>query len=88
MMNFKKIILPILVASLAFDAASQVVTEKGIGSIELDKTTCRENRPTDKKSILLQLIKQKNLLGINILQPYQLIEVMHIMHLNKIFLQN
>lgn len=59
MMNFNKIILPILVASLAFDAASQVVTEKGIGSIELDKTTCRENRPTDKNKLFAAINKAK-----------------------------
>ena len=59
MMNFNKIILPILVTSLAFDAASQVVTEKGIGSIELDKTTCRENKPTDKNKHFAAINKAK-----------------------------
>ena len=43
-----KLFLISLIFLTATNVSSQTVSEKGIASIELDRTTCREGRPTDR----------------------------------------
>ena len=32
----------------SFNLLSQTVTEKGIGTVELDRSTCRDGKPADR----------------------------------------
>jgi|TARA_B100001093_G_scaffold186020_1_gene178754 hypothetical protein len=48
MKNLKLLIIPFFIIFISSELEAQNITEKGIASVELDKSTCRNGRPTDK----------------------------------------
>ena len=83
-----KLFLTSLIFLTTTSVSSQTVSEKGIASIELDRTTCREGRPTDRNKHFEAIDKAKNLLGKNMFLLCQVTGAMLIMHLNKHFYQS
>ena len=61
MINLNKFLKLLMVAILVvpFSPEAQVVSEKGIGSMELERLTCRKNRPSDQKVHLAAIEKAK-----------------------------
>tara|TARA_B110000014_G_C20124848_1_gene598307 strand:- start:2473 stop:3612 length:1140 start_codon:yes stop_codon:yes gene_type:complete len=61
MINFNKFTRILLIALLLLPLApeAQVLSEKGIGSMELQRLTCRNNRPSDQKVHLAAIEKAK-----------------------------
>ena len=54
-----KLFLTSLIFLTTTSVSSQTVSEKGIASIELDRTTCREGRPTDRNKHFEAIDKAK-----------------------------
>ena len=54
-----KLFLTSLIFLTTTNISSQTVSEKGIASIELDRTTCREGRPTDRNKHFEAIDKAK-----------------------------
>ena len=59
MLMSKQYLLFISFIFLSTNLISQTVTEKGIASVELNKTTCRENKPTDRNKHFLAIENAK-----------------------------
>ena len=51
--------LIIFMVFISFDLSAQTVTEKGIGTVKLDRSTCRDGQPADRKKQLNAIEKAK-----------------------------
>ena len=51
--------LIIFMVFISFDLSAQTVTEKGIGTVKLDRSTCRDGQPADRKKQLKAIEKAK-----------------------------
>jgi hypothetical protein len=59
MNKLRFLLLPLLIFNMNIDLEAQSVSEKGIGSVQLDRSTCRDGRPADKNKQSLAIEKAK-----------------------------